>query len=90
MNSLEQESKPFLERRQQPLRGCVEQAVMRYLHDLDGMAAANLHGLVMNEVEQPLLAVVLRHTKGNQTQAAQLLGINRATLRKKLAEYGLD
>jgi Fis family transcriptional regulator len=40
-------------------------------------------------VEKPLLEVVLRHTQGNQTLAAQVLGINRNTLRKKIQQYGL-
>ena len=43
----------------------------------------------MAEVEAPLLESVLAHTKGNQSRAAAMLGINRATLRKKLKRYNL-
>ena len=41
-------------------------------------------------VEKPLLRAVLRETGGNQVRAAQILGINRNTLRKKLTEHGID
>ena len=44
----------------------------------------------MEEMERPLLHTVMEHTGGNQTRAAALLGISRSTLRKKLAQYGLD
>ena len=56
---------------------------------MDGHAADNLYRLVMNEVEAPLIQEVLRHCRGNQTRAAAMLGITRATLRKKLADLGL-
>ncbi|MCU7922201.1 MAG: Fis family transcriptional regulator, partial [Candidatus Thiodiazotropha sp. (ex Dulcina madagascariensis)] len=49
-----------------------------------------LYRLVMNEVEAPLLESVMKHTGGNQTQAATILGISRSTLRKKLSLYDLD
>ena len=45
--------------------------------------------MVMSEVEEPLLQTVMRHTGGNQTKAAALLGISRSTLRKKLAQSDL-
>ena len=46
--------------------------------------------MVISEVERPLLQLVMDHTKGNQTKAADLLGINRSTLRKKLTQYGIE
>ena len=46
--------------------------------------------MVLAEVEPPLLETVMEYTKGNQTRAAEVLGISRSTLRKKLALYGLD
>jgi two-component system nitrogen regulation response regulator GlnG len=45
---------------------------------------------VIGLVEKPLLRAVLRETAGNQLRAAQILGINRNTLRKKLTEHGID
>jgi len=53
-------------------------------------SSANLYDLVVGLVEKPLLRAVLRETSGNQVRAAQILGINRNTLRKKLTEHGID
>ncbi|QNI02881.1 DNA-binding transcriptional regulator Fis [Halomonas sp. SH5A2] len=73
----------------QPLREAVEAAMRRYFEHLDGSQASDLYAMVMAEVEAPLLACVLEHTEGNQTRAADVLGLNRGTLRKKLKLYGL-
>ncbi|MGP9766292.1 DNA-binding transcriptional regulator Fis [Halomonas sp. AOP13-D3-9] len=73
----------------QPLREAVETAMRRYFEHLDGSQASDLYAMVMAEVEAPLLACVLEHTDGNQTRAADVLGLNRGTLRKKLKLYGL-
>lgn len=70
-----------------PLRICVERAVSRYLHELGGFYTGDMHRLVIEEVERPLLEQVMAHVAGNQTQAAEILGINRATLCKKLRHY---
>jgi Fis family transcriptional regulator, factor for inversion stimulation protein len=50
----------------------------------------DLHGLIVGGVEKPLLDIVLKETNGNQTQAANILGINRNTLRKKITEYQIQ
>ncbi|MDQ7727675.1 DNA-binding transcriptional regulator Fis [Halomonas sp. SpR8] len=73
----------------QPLREAVETAMRRYFEHLDGSQATDLYAMVMAEVEAPLLACVLEHTDGNQTRAADVLGLNRGTLRKKLKQYSL-
>ena len=75
--------------RQSALRDCVTQAVKRYLVDMDEQPGCELYDMVLREVEAPLFAEVMRHCEGNQTRAAEALGINRATLRKKLKRYGL-
>ena len=69
------------------LRNYVFTALKIYFEQLDGQKPANLHQMVMGEVEPPLLETVLRFTQGNQSVAAAILGINRATLRKKLKQY---
>lgn len=74
---------------QPALRDCVARAVARYLADLGDHDADNLYRMVLAEVEAPLLDEVMRHCGGNQSHAAQILGITRATLRKKLAELRL-
>jgi Fis family transcriptional regulator len=74
----------------QPLRDCVLNALNNYLTQLDGELPHDLYNLVLNEIEAPLLEVVMHYTKGNQSKAAILLGLSRGTLRKKLHMYGLD
>lgn len=74
---------------QQPLREAVGCAMRRYFEHLDGGDVTGLHAMVMAEVEAPLLIAVLDHTQGNQTRAAEILGLNRGTLRKKLKQYDL-
>jgi Fis family transcriptional regulator len=76
-------------RRREPLRDCVRDAVDYYFAQLGGYPADGLYQLVLREVEAPLLECVLRHAQGNQSRAAEILGINRGTLRKKLKEYGI-
>ncbi len=73
----------------QSLRGCVEQAVENYFKHLDGQDVSNVYEMVLAEVEAPMLEIVLKYTRHNQTRAAQVLGLNRGTLRKKLKQYGL-
>jgi len=71
------------------LREHVAHSVRRYLHDLNGAQADDVYEVVLREVEIPLFTQVLRHCAGNQSRAASMLGIHRATLRKKLRDYGL-
>jgi Fis family transcriptional regulator len=73
-----------------PLRDQVYEALRIYFHNLGDQQPNHLYDLVLQEVEPPLLEIVMERTCGNQTQAADLLGINRGTLRKKLRQYGLD
>ncbi|MEO8011854.1 MAG: helix-turn-helix domain-containing protein [Dokdonella sp.] len=75
---------------QPALRECVARAVRRYLADVDSEPSEGLHALVVGEVESPLLREVMAWYGGNQSRAAAALGINRATLRKKLQQYGLS
>lgn len=72
-----------------PLRFHVQQAVEQYFVELEGETATNLYQTILQEVEKPLLEVVLEQTQGNQSKTAQILGLNRGTLRKKMQQYGL-
>ena len=67
----------------------VERALERYFEDLKGEPPSGLYELTIRQVERPLLEMTLRESGGNISKAAQALGINRATLRKKLAKYGV-
>ncbi len=70
---------------QQSVRACVQ----AYFRDLGDAEPARLYEMVLRAAEQPLLDVVMQHAGGNQSRAAQWLGLNRNTLRKKLQEHGL-
>jgi Fis family transcriptional regulator len=68
---------------------CVRLSVEQYFKDLRGAEPAALHDLFLGAAERPLLDVVLRQAQGNQSKAAQWLGINRNTLRRKLLDHKL-
>ena len=74
----------------QPLSNAVQKAVANYLQQLTGQDVNDLYELVLSELERPLLEEVMKYTRGNQTRAANLMGINRGTLRKKLKQYGMS
>ncbi len=73
-----------------PLRQQVQTALQDYFHQLDGHMPGNLYKLVLQEMEYPLLETVMNYTRGNQSRAAEVLGINRSTLRKKLKQYDIS
>lgn len=74
---------------QKPLRDSVKIAVKNYLAQLGEQDVDDMYELVLSEVEHPMLDMVMQYTRGNQTRAANMLGINRGTLRKKLKKYGM-
>ena len=72
------------------LEDIIERKLLECVRGLRERSGANLYDLIIGLVEKPLLRAVLRETDGNQVRAAQILGINRNTLRKKLTEHGID
>jgi Fis family transcriptional regulator len=72
------------------LKDFTEDALHSYFKNLNGHKPAEIYRLVMGEVEPPLLRSVMDYSQGNQTLASEILGINRATLRKKLKQYQLN
>jgi len=82
--------KKSLSKKHRPLARMTESALKDYFKKLDGTAPGDLYDLVLSEVEPPLLKIVLHYTDGNQSRAAEILGINRGTLRKKLKNYSLQ
>jgi Fis family transcriptional regulator len=73
-----------------PLRTQTAAALDQYFTNLNGDHPGHLYELVLREVEEPLFRAVLDYVAGNQSRAAEVLGMNRGTLRKKLREYGLN
>jgi len=76
-------------KKKQPFAECLSHSLKRYLEDLNGEVPASLYDMVISQVEKPLLEVVMECADNNQSRAAQMLGINRNTLRKKLRDHGL-
>ena len=68
---------------------CVRQSLLRYFHDLEGETPVDMYDMLVQLVEKPLLEVVMGQADGNQSRAAEWLGMNRNTLRKKLLQHQL-
>jgi len=68
----------------------VRKVMKQYFKDLDGEKASGIYDMVVAAVEKPMLEVVMFQAQGNQTRAAELLGLNRNTLRKKLKQHGFE
>ena len=68
---------------------CVRSSLEAYFRDLRGAEPAGIHDMVIQVVERPLLEVVMKQAGHNQSRAAEWLGLNRNTLRKKLVEHKL-
>jgi Fis family transcriptional regulator len=67
----------------------IDRSLDEYFRKLDGEAPSNVYDMVIGHVERALLANVMERANGNQTQAADILGVNRNTLRAKLTKYNL-
>jgi Fis family transcriptional regulator len=74
-------------KRDQGLQDLVYGLVSRFLVDNKGKSINDLYDMILSEVEPPLLQAVMEKRRGNQLQAAKMLGISRGTIRKKLQRY---
>jgi DNA-binding protein Fis len=83
MQKTQNQVKTFLEK-------WLDKSIRQYVGAMDERNNGHLHELIMGGIEKPLVEIVLKETKGNQTKAANILGINRNTLRKKIAEYKIE
>lgn len=73
----------------QTLRDSVIHSLNNYFSQVDAKDISNLYQMVLSEVEAPLLQIVMKNTRSNQSKASIMLGLNRGTLRKKLKQYGM-
>jgi Fis family transcriptional regulator len=71
------------------IQECVRTSLEGYFQDLDGTEPAGMYEMMVRVVEKPLLEVVMQQAAQNQSRAAEWLGLNRNTLRKKLLEHKL-
>ena len=72
------------------LSNAVKESLEEYFIHLDGQPPHAIYNMVLGCVEKPMLEFILNKVGGNQSKAAEVLGLNRNTLRKKMAEYGLN
>ena len=75
--------------RKKHIEQCVRENLEGYFKDLHGVEPCAMYQMILGVVEKPLLDVVLKHADGNQSRAAEWLGINRNTLRRKLLDHKL-
>ena len=78
-----------MENKKHPVTEVLEIHLQRYLEDLGDIPPSNVYDMVITSIEKPMLQLIMQHAQHNQSLAAQYLGLNRNTLRKKLLEHGL-
>lgn len=71
------------------LRENVAEVIKHYFANLQGEEPRNVYDFFMDEIEEPLLAVVMKQTRYNQSEAARILGLSRGTLRALLKKFGM-
>jgi len=76
-------------KKKHPVTEVFETHLQRYLDDLGNIPPSNVYDMVISSIEKPMLELIMQHAGNNQSLAAQYLGLNRNTLRKKLLEHGL-
>jgi Fis family transcriptional regulator len=72
--------------RSNELADCVKRSLERYFKDMDGEKPTSIYDMVLKNIEKPMIETVLGKANGNQTLAAEMLGINRNTLRSKMQQ----
>ncbi len=72
------------------LSTAIDESLEEYFTHLDGQPPHAIYDMVLGCVEKPMLEFILHKVGGNQSKAAEMLGLNRNTLRKKMAQYGLS
>ncbi len=73
----------------QAIEACVRESVESYFNDMQDVEPRGMHEMMMAVMEKPLIEAVMLRARNNQSKAAQWLGLNRNTLRKKLIDYNL-
>jgi len=76
--------------RETDLSVCVRRALDDYFKDLEGESPCAVYDMLIHCVEKPMLESIMQRASGNQSKAADILGLNRNTLRKKLKQHGIQ
>ncbi|MDR3479030.1 MAG: helix-turn-helix domain-containing protein [Gammaproteobacteria bacterium] len=71
------------------LKSNVTEIMKHYFANLKGEEPRNVYDFFLDEIEEPLLSVVMKQVRGNQSEAARMLGISRGTLRSLLKKFGM-
>lgn len=71
------------------LRQAVKDTLRNYFTNIGGEQPVDFYSILLEEIERPLLEVLINHTHYNQVKMANILGLSRGTLRKKLKQYGM-
>ena len=71
------------------LQSSVAEIMQHYFANLKGEEPRNVYDFFLDEVEEPLLSIVMKYTRGNQSEAARILGVSRGTLRSLLKKFGM-
>ena len=82
--------KRIKQRRKEKLSDHIHSSLECYFKDLDGHKGNGLYSLMISQIEKPMFEIVMHKTRGNITLAADVLGINRGTLRNRLKKYNLE
>ncbi len=72
--------------RRNELSDCVKRSLERYFKDMDGEKPTSIYEMVLKNIEKPMIETVLGKSAGNLSLAAQMLGVTRNTLRKKMQQ----
>jgi len=89
MNNEMNSNNSYTDQSEVSLRENVAEVISHYFASLKGEEPRNVYDFFLDEIEEPLLAVVMKHTRNNQSEAARVLGLSRGTLRTKLKKYGM-
>jgi Fis family transcriptional regulator len=71
------------------LKSSVAEIMQHYFSNLKGEEPSNVYDFFLDEIEEPLLQIVMKFTNNNQSETARILGLSRGTLRTKLKKYGM-
>jgi two-component system nitrogen regulation response regulator GlnG len=81
---------PMRREHDESLEALIANKLQTSFAQMDVQELNNLYQMVLHQMERPLLSIILEKTRGNQVRAAQILGINRNTLRKKIQTLDID